>query len=99
MGKRDIGQMTVFDRVLILLIADAVQNAIVGPDLSVQGGILAAFVLLLVNQAIVLLRLRGSRWGRLLEGTPTVLVEDGRFVQPHLRRERLDRDEVDMVIR
>jgi uncharacterized membrane protein YcaP (DUF421 family) len=99
MGKRDIGQMTVFDRVLILLIANAVQNAMVGPDLSVQGGILAAFVLLLVNQAIVLLRLRGSRWGRLLEGTPTVLVEDGRFVQPHLRRERLDRDEVDMVIR
>jgi uncharacterized membrane protein YcaP (DUF421 family) len=99
MGKRDIGQMTVFDRVLILLIANAVQNAMVGPDLSVQDGILAAFVLLLVNQAIVLLRLRGSRWGRLLEGTPTVLVEDGRFVQPHLRRERLDRDEVDMVIR
>jgi uncharacterized membrane protein YcaP (DUF421 family) len=80
MGEREIGQMTVFDLVLILLIANAVQKAMVGPDLSVQGGILASFVLLLV-------------------GTPTVLVEDGRFVQPHLRRERLGRDEVDMVIR
>ena len=79
MGKRELGQMTVFDLVVILLIANAVQNAMVGPDVSVAGGVLAAFVLLAVNRGMSTLRLRGEFWGRLLEGTPTVLIEDGEF--------------------
>ena len=99
MGKREMGQMTVFDLVVILLIANAVQNAMVGRDSSLQGGILAALVLLIVNRGVGLLRLRGARWGRLLEGTPTVLVEDGEFIDTHLRKEGLDRGEVEMAIR
>jgi uncharacterized membrane protein YcaP (DUF421 family) len=99
MGKREMGQMTVFDLVVILLIANAVQNAMVGRDASVQGGILAALVLLIVNRGVGLLRLRGARWGRLLEGTPTVLVEDGEFIDTHVRKEGLDRGEVEMAIR
>jgi uncharacterized membrane protein YcaP (DUF421 family) len=99
MGKRERGQMTVFDLVVILLIANAVQNAMVGRDSSVQGGILAAFVLLIANRGVGLLGLRGPRWGRLLEGTPTVLVEDGEFIDSHLHKEGLDRDEVEMAIR
>jgi uncharacterized membrane protein YcaP (DUF421 family) len=98
-GKRELGQMTVFDFVVVLLIANAVQNAMVGSDLSVQGGILAAFVLLVLDRALVLLRLRGGPWGRLIEGTPTVLVEDGELIEPHLRREGLERAELEMVIR
>ena len=99
MGKREIGQMTVFDLVVILLIANAVQNAMVGADVSVQGGILAAFVLLVVNKLVALVRLRGGRFGRMIEGTPTVLVQDGRFVEPHLRREGVDREELEMAAR
>jgi uncharacterized membrane protein YcaP (DUF421 family) len=99
MGKREMGQMTVFDLVVILLISNAVQNAMVGRDSSLQGGILAALVLLTANRGVGLLRLRGARWGRLLEGIPTVLVEDGDFIQPHLRKEGLDRGEVEMAIR
>jgi uncharacterized membrane protein YcaP (DUF421 family) len=99
LGKRELGQMTVFDLVVILLIANAVQNAMVGPDFSVQGGILAAFVLLAIDRLVAALRLRGAWWGRLLEGTPTVLVEDGRFLASHLRKEALERDEVEMAIR
>jgi hypothetical protein len=57
-GKRELGQMTVFDLVVVLLIANAVQNAMVGPDFSVQGGIVAAFVLIALNRAVALLRLR-----------------------------------------
>src|SRR5919106_820387 len=87
MGKRELGQMTVFDLVVILLVANAVQNAMTGPDFSVQGGILAAVVLMVINRAVALLRLRGPWWGRLIEGNPTVLVEEGEFVPPHLRRE------------
>ena len=99
MGKRELGQMTVFDLVVILLIANAVQNAMVGADFSVQGGILAAFVLLLVDRGIARLRLAGAWWGRILEGTPTVLVEDGEFIPPHLRKEGIERGEIEMAIR
>jgi uncharacterized membrane protein YcaP (DUF421 family) len=99
MGKRELGQMTVFDLVVVLLIANAVQNAMVGPDASLQGGILAAVVLLVVNRALAAFRLRGGKWGRLIEGTPTVLVEDGRFVEAHLHKEGVEHDELEMAAR
>jgi len=98
-GKRELGQMTVFDLVVILLIANAVQNAMVGPDTSVPGGILAAFTLLALNGGLSALRLRSEFWGRLVEGTPTVLVQDGEFVVPHLRKEGLERAELEMAMR
>ena len=93
-GKRELGQMTVFDLVVVLLIANAVQNAMTGPDFSVQGGLVAAFTLLVANRVIALTRLHGGSWGRLIEGTPTVLVEDGELIEPHLRREGLERREL-----
>lgn len=99
MGKRELGQMTIFDLVVVLLVGNAVQNAMVGPDFSLQGGILAAVVLLGSNRAVALLRVRGGLWGRLIEGTPTVLVEDGDFIEPQLRKEGLDRREIEMVVR
>ncbi len=99
MGKRELGQMTVFDFVVILLIANAVQNAMVGPDTSVLGGVIAAYVLLGINRVISALRMSSGIWGKLLEGTPTVLVEDGEFVEPHLRKEGLDRAELEMAMR
>jgi uncharacterized membrane protein YcaP (DUF421 family) len=98
-GKRELGQMTVFDLVVVLLIANAVQNAMTGPDFSVQGGLLAALTLLVANRAIAFARLHGRIWGRLIEGTPTVLVEDGELIEPHLRREHLEREELEMVVR
>jgi uncharacterized membrane protein YcaP (DUF421 family) len=99
MGKRELGQMTIFDLVVILLVGNAVQNAMVGKDFSLQGGILAAVVLLGANRAVALLRGRGGVWGRLIEGTPSVLVEDGEFIDPQLRKEGLDRREIEMVVR
>ena len=99
MGKRELGQMTVFDLVVIILIANAVQNAMVGPDESVQGGLLAAGVLLLANRGVAEVRLRWNLWGRLLEGTPTVLVQEGQFLDPALAKEGLERDQVQMAMR
>lgn len=98
-GKRELGQMTVFDLAVVLLISNAVQNSMVGPDFSVQGGLLAALTLLLVNRGVAELRLRGGPWGRLIEGTPTVLVEDGEAIEPHLAKEGLEDAELRMVIR
>src|SRR5881296_3835675 len=98
-GKRELGQMTPFDFVVILLIANAVQNAMVGPDTSLTGGLIAAGVLIIANYGVAL----GRRWipvlRRAVEGTPTLLVNDGQFVEEHLRREGLSEDEVLMAIR
>jgi len=99
MGKREMGQMTILDFVAILLVANAVQNAMVGSDVSLSGGLLAAGALLAMNWALAAARLRGGFWGRLLEGTPTVLVEDGEFISPHLRKEGVERSELEMAMR
>lgn len=99
MGKRELAQMTVFDLVMILLIANAVQNAMTGPDFSVQGGLLAAAVLLIANRAVAWLRIHGGMWGRMIEGSPTVLVQEGRYLDPALRKEGLERTQVEMAMR
>jgi uncharacterized membrane protein YcaP (DUF421 family) len=99
MGKRELAQMTVFDLVMILLIANAVQNAMVGRDVSVQGGLIAAGVLLVVNRAVALLRIHSGAWGRLIEGSPTVLVQEGHYLDPALRKEGLERAQVEMAMR
>ncbi len=91
-GKREIGQMTVFDLVVLLLIANAVQNAMVGPDTSLLGGILAAVVLLVVNGLVARLRLKWPRFRQWVEGTPTLLVLHGKLISEHLRKEGLDEE-------
>jgi uncharacterized membrane protein YcaP (DUF421 family) len=99
MGKRELAQMTVFDLVMILLIANAVQNAMVGRDVSVQGGLIAAGVLLAVNRGVALLRIHSGAWGRLIEGSPTVLVQEGHYLDPAVRKEGLERAQVEMAMR
>lgn len=89
-GKREVGQMTLFDLVLLLLIANAVQNAMVGPDTSLTGGLLAAGVLLLLNTLVARLRLRWPRLRQAIEGSPTLLVLHGQVIAEHLRREGVD---------
>jgi uncharacterized membrane protein YcaP (DUF421 family) len=98
-GKRELGQMTVFDLVVLLLIANAVQNAMVGPDTSLLGGILAAVVLLALNTIVARLRLRSPRLRRLVEGTPTLLVLHGEPIPDHLRREGIDQETLEAALR
>jgi uncharacterized membrane protein YcaP (DUF421 family) len=98
-GKRELGQMTPFDLVVILLIANAVQNAMVGPDTSLTGGLIAAAILVAGNYGLAAVRERLPWLRRALEGTPTLLVNDGSFVREHLRREGLGEEEVMMALR
>jgi len=98
-GKREIGQMTVFDLVVLLLIANAVQNAMVGPDTSLIGGIFAAIVLLAVNALVARLRLRSPRLRHLVEGTPTLLVLHGEVIPEHMRREGIDEESLLTALR
>jgi len=77
-GKREIGQMTVFDLVVLLLLSNAVQNAMLGPDTSLVGGLLAAAVLLALNAILARLGRGSPRLRRLIEGSPTLLILHGR---------------------
>jgi uncharacterized membrane protein YcaP (DUF421 family) len=98
-GKRQLGQMSVGDLVMILLIANAVQNAMVGFDVSLEGGLTAALVLLVMNFIVVRGLGRTALGERLLEGGPTLLVKDGKILPDGVRREGVAREEVEMAIR
>jgi Predicted membrane protein len=98
-GKRAIGQMTAFDLVVILLIANAVQNAMVGPDVSVTGGLVAAVVLLGLDYLVGVGREHIPFFNRLVQGEPTVLVQDGKVLYRNLSKEEIDLDLVLMAMR
>jgi uncharacterized membrane protein YcaP (DUF421 family) len=102
-GKREVGQFRISDLVLILLIANAVQPAMTGPDTSLTGGILIIVALLAVNLLWNVVRgwlgLRSPRLGELVSGHPTVLVQDGQWLHTALDREGLDRGECEMAFR
>ena len=98
-GKREIGQMTPFDLVVLLVISNAVQNAMLGPDNSLNGGILAALSLLVVNRLVARFGLRSAWLQEQLVGQPTVLVNDGQLIQENLRREGVSDDEVTQALR
>jgi uncharacterized membrane protein YcaP (DUF421 family) len=98
-GKRELGQMTTFDLVLLLLIANALQNAMVGSDTSLIGGLLAAALLLVLDAILARLRLRSQRLRRLLEGSPTILISHGEILEANLRREGVDLEELQTALR
>lgn len=98
-GKREIGQLTVFDLVVLLLLSNAVQNAMVGADSSLLGGLIAAVVLLLLNAGVAQLRLRSTRLRHLVEGTPTVLVLHGQIILRGMQQEGLDEEMLEAALR
>jgi uncharacterized membrane protein YcaP (DUF421 family) len=98
-GKRQVGQLTPFDLLLLLLLANSVQNAMVGPDTSVAGGLIAAATLFGAN-AVVARITRGSRAAtRLVEGTPTILIRHGRVVDANLASEGVTREDLLRALR
>jgi len=98
-GKRELGQMTPFDLVLILLIANAVQNAMIGNDNSLVGGLLAAVVLIVLNFTVGRAARRWLGFGRLLKGHAAVLINRGIVIEAHLKQEGIDNDELIAALR
>jgi uncharacterized membrane protein YcaP (DUF421 family) len=86
-GKRQVGQMTTFDLVVVLVISNVLQNAMIGADNSVAGGILGAAVILIVNFIIAEIAVRSRRAERILEPEPTVLIVNGKIIEKNLRKE------------
>ena len=76
-GKRDLAQLNTFDLVVLLLLSNVVQNAVIGADNSLLGGLVGAVTLLAVNAGMARASVRSERLTRLLEGTPTRLAADG----------------------
>jgi uncharacterized membrane protein YcaP (DUF421 family) len=98
-GKRDLAQLNTFDLVVMLLLSNVVQNAVIGNDTSLVGGVFAAAVLVAVNAVVVRVVAADHRAERVFEGTPTLLVDDGHYVDAALKREGLRRADVDAAIR
>ena len=98
-GKREVGQFTLIDLVLILLLANAVQPAMTGPDTSLTGGLVIIVTLIVVNRAIALARTKLPFVQRLVESPPTVLARDGAWVPEVLEREELSEEDVMMALR
>jgi len=85
-GKRDLAQLNSFDLVVMLLLSNVVQNAVIGPDNSLLGGIVGATVLVAFNAVMVRTSLASDRTYRLMEGTPTVLARRGTWDTKAQRR-------------
>ena len=77
-GKRELAQLNPFDLVVLLSLSNTVQNAIIGNDNSLMGGLVGALALLVINYAVVRFLFRHRRLDQIFEGKPTTLIEDGR---------------------
>ena len=98
-GKREVGQMSVLELVVILVISDAVQNSMIGENTTLWGGLVAVVTLLSLDFAINRAAGRSRRLRNLVEGEPRLLVRDGRLLQKALREEKIDADDVRAAIR
>ena len=98
-GKRELGQFTTFDLVLVLLVANALQPAITGPDNSVTGGALIVVILLVFNRGVAMVRSQWPWFDHLIEPPPTLVVQDGQLIKKNLDEEGLSAEDVQMAIR
>ncbi|TJZ99806.1 DUF421 domain-containing protein [Actinacidiphila oryziradicis] len=98
-GKRGLANLNTFDIVVIFLLSNVVQNAIIGTDNSLLGGVIGATTLVVVNSAVNRWLARDARAERLLEGTGATVVADGRVVPGALRRLAMRSSEIEHAVR
>jgi uncharacterized membrane protein YcaP (DUF421 family) len=98
-GKREVGQMTPFDLVLLLLISNSVQNAMTGPDNSLLGGAAAAITLFVLNHGVAEYAGLNRRFRKWVEGSPSLLIHNGEIVTAHMAEERITMDELQRALR
>jgi uncharacterized membrane protein YcaP (DUF421 family) len=97
-GKRELAQLNPFDLVVLLSLSNTVQNAIIGDDTSLVGGLIGALSLFMINYLVVRFLFKHRRLDQWLEGTPTVLIDRGRLVTRNLARELLTESELLSVL-
>lgn len=98
-GKKELSQLSITDLVLILLISNAVQNAMVGPDSSLSGGLVAALTLFLLNYLIKIVSFKSKLFSKVLEGEPVMLVYKGFVKNKNLQNQKITTEELEAVAR
>jgi uncharacterized membrane protein YcaP (DUF421 family) len=98
-GKRELAQLNPFDLVVLLSLSNTVQNAIIGEDNSVLGGMVGALTLLVTNYIVVRFLFRHRRLDQLMEGKPSMLIKDGHMRKAEMAKELLTTAELQSVIR
>ncbi len=98
-GKRELGQANTLDLAVLVLVANAVQNGIIGNDVSITGAVIGAVVLFGLNALFARATFRYQWFAELLEGEPTVLIRDGKPIPSALRREQISLPELRAIAR
>jgi uncharacterized membrane protein YcaP (DUF421 family) len=98
-GKKELAQLSVFDLVFILLISNAVQNAMVGDDTTLGGGLVAAGSLFIVNYLMKYLQYLFPSFGRLIQGEALMLVYKGKINESHLHQAKISHEELMEAVR
>jgi len=98
-GKKEIAQLSVIDLVFILLISNSVQNAMVGPSTSLEGGLIAAGSLFVVNFALKNIIYLSKKAGEILQGHALMLVYEGKIMEKNLQKSRISVDELESAVR
>jgi uncharacterized membrane protein YcaP (DUF421 family) len=93
-GKRTMAQVTVFDFVLLLIISEATQQAMIGQDFSITNAVLVITTLIGAERGLTWVQRRFKKIDRLLDGLPLVLVEDGKPLEDRLKQERVDEEDI-----
>jgi uncharacterized membrane protein YcaP (DUF421 family) len=99
LGRRELGQMTVYDLVLIVVLANSVQNAMVGNDNTLVGGLIAALTLLALNRLFTVLLIRFPTLEKRVIGEPLLIVSEGRVLPDRLKQEGVSREQVLAALR
>lgn len=98
-GKKELSQLSIIDLVFILLISNSVQNAMVGPDSTLIGGIVAATSLFLVNYLFKQLLFRNKKISSFIQGSPVLLIHNGNILEKNLKSEKITMDELSAAVR
>ena len=98
-GKKEFSQLTIIDLVFILLISNSVQNAMVGANNSLVGGIVAASSLFVTNYLLKIILYRNKRVSKFLQGNPVMLIHEGVVLEENLKREHITIDELELATR
>ena len=98
-GKRTVGQFTPFDLIVVVLLGTAVQNSLIGEDVSLPGGLILAATLIACNWLVGFASARSRLLKRLTEGSPVLLGRDGELFDGALRRQNISREDVEEALR
>ena len=99
LGKTELAQLSITDLIFVLLISNAVQNAMVGSDTTLGGGILAASVLFVLNLIFKKLKYRFPSIKKVIEGEPVLLIHNGKLLEKNCRENDITKDEIMQAIR